>query len=80
MSDPRDYKLDISSLPSANPPAADAQARPYLSVLFDCCGVYRRIYRDPAGKSYCGYCPKCGKPVRFAIAQGGIQARFFRVS
>ena len=80
MSDPRDYKLDISSLPAADPPPADAQARPYLSVLFDCCGVYRRIYRDPTGKSYCGHCPKCGKPVRFAIAQGGTQARFFRVS
>lgn len=80
MSDPRDYKLELSSLPTAHPAPADAAARPYLSVLFACCGVYRRIYRDPAGQSYSGHCPRCAKSVRFPIAQGGTRARFFRVS
>lgn len=79
MSDPRDYKLDISSLPT---PASQEEpaARPFLSVIFECCGVYQRIYRDPAGASYSGRCPGCGNPVRFAVGAGGTDARFFRVS
>ena len=79
MSDPRDYKLDISSLPTEQPPQ-EATARPFLSVLFDCCGAYRRIYRDPSGTRYSGHCPRCGKPVTFAVGTGGTDARFFRVS
>ncbi|MCC7350798.1 MAG: hypothetical protein IT446_09530 [Phycisphaerales bacterium] len=76
MTDQRDYKLDLSSAAS---PAEQSTARPYLSVQFACCGVYQRIYRDRDGQSYHGRCPKCGKPVRFAVGQGGTDARFFIV-
>lgn len=79
MFDPRDYKLDISSLPKDEAPQ-EGKSRPFLSVHFECCGVYQRIYCDPSGASYSGHCPRCGKPVRFAVGAGGTASRFFRAS
>jgi len=76
MSDPRDYKLDISSL---KPPVATPGPRPYLSVLFECCSVYQRIYRDLDGTQYKGRCPRCGRSVTFAVGPGGTTTRFFVV-
>jgi hypothetical protein len=76
--DPRDYKLDISGLSSSSGPAGHPQARPFLSVLFECCNVYQRIYRAADGKTYQGRCPRCGKTVNFKVGEGGTSARFFR--
>ncbi len=80
MTDPRDYNLDLSSLkkeekPDSSPPAT----RPYLSVLFACCKVYTRLYRDPTGQNYTGHCPKCARPVKFKVGEGGTSARQFVV-
>jgi len=81
MSDPRDYKLDISSLPKQEESKpTGSMGKPFLSVLFECCGVYQRIYRAPDGKTYRGACPRCGLPVTFAVGQSGTNSRFFRVS
>lgn len=77
IGDERDYKLDISSLDGRK--AEPAQPRPFLSVLFECCGVYQRIYRDADGGAYRGRCPRCGTPVHFAVGKNGTPARFFRV-
>lgn len=55
------------------------QNRPYLRVLFECCSIYQRIYRDPSGKSYTGRCPRCLKPVRFKVGQNGTACRDFAV-
>ena len=77
MSDNADYKLDISTLKS--PIASGPDTRPYLSVLFDCCSVYQRIYRDLDGKKYQGRCPKCGRSVTFGVGPGGTTNRFFVV-
>ena len=79
-SDPRDYKLDLSTQPAEQPAPAQPRGRPFLSVLFACCGAYQRIYRNAAGSHYHGNCPRCGKPVRFAVGEGGTNARFFRVN
>ena len=79
--DPRDFKLDIAGL-SPGPAAAGtpgAQGRPFLSVQFACCGVYQRVYRDPAGQHYRGRGPRCGKSVTFAVGEGGTSSRFFVV-
>jgi hypothetical protein len=55
------------------------QGRPYLSVLFACCSVYQRIYRNAEGTAYSGRCPRCGKPVKFDVGPGGTDARQFVV-
>ena len=78
-SDERDYKLDVSTLGGGESQAVP-QPRPFLSVMFECCGVYQRIYRDPDAAAYRGRCPRCGTPVHFAVGQNGTTARFFRVS
>ena len=89
MSDPRDYKLEIGGVgPGAHEsPRTAARGRsealgahrPYLSVLFACCSVYRRVYRDAEGKAYRGRCPRCGVAVTFAVGAGGTSARTFVV-
>jgi hypothetical protein len=82
-SDPRDYKLDISGLQPPDSSAAGKPApkhpRPWLSVQFDCCSVYQRIYRSADGTCYEGACPRCGGKVRFNVGAGGTSSRFFRV-
>lgn len=76
--DPRDYKLDISSLPQTSAPQTSGSSRSFLSVLFECCGVYQRIYRDPSATAYQGRCPRCGRSVTFPVGEGGTNARMFR--
>jgi hypothetical protein len=58
---------------------SSAMGRPYLSVMFACCSVYQRIYRNAEGSAYCGRCPKCGKPVKFEVGSGGTDVRQFVV-
>ena len=82
-----DYILDLSSQ-SAPPPmgANGAQGpsesetqtpRPFLGVLFKCCGIYAKIYKTVDGKAYAGHCPKCAKPAHVKIGSGGTKSRFF---
>ena len=79
MNDPRDYELDLSSIPKQGDDHSTAGAKPFLMVHFACCGVYRRIYRSPDGARYEGHCPKCAKPVRFRVGAGGTDSRAFVV-
>jgi hypothetical protein len=78
MTDPRDYKIDVAGV-SASPANATSPSRLFLSVRFACCGVYQRIYRSADGASYQGRCPRCGKPVKFVVGDGGTDARQFVV-
>lgn len=81
MRDDRDYKLELSSAPAPGDGTDAARpARPYVSVHFACCNVYLRIYRTPDGTAYRGHCPKCARPVNFAVGPGGTDTRTFRVS
>lgn len=82
MSDPRDYKLDLSSLGDDDDAAsvgAGGTSRPHLRVLFACCNMYVRVYRSDRTNDYRSACPKCGNPVRFTVAPGGTDARDFVV-
>ena len=57
-----------------------AVPKPFLGVLFRCCGVYSRLYQNADGTCYAGRCPRCMHPVRVAIdAQKGVDARFIEV-
>ncbi len=79
-----DYILDISGATSGPSPShADATkpaatGRPFISVHFECCNVYQRIYRNAAGTAYVGWCPRCSKKVAAEIGAGGVNTRFFR--
>lgn len=75
-SDPRDYKLDVAGLPRTESPLP---SRPYLSVLFNCCRIYQRVYKDADGAGYTGRCPKCLRTIRFVIGPGGAPGRSFVV-
>ncbi len=55
-------------------------ARPFLGILFDCCGVYSRAYRTRDEARYEGRCPRCLRSVAIRIESGGVAARFFRAS
>jgi hypothetical protein len=67
-------------MPDPHPqPENTNKPRPYLSVQFACCSTYQRIYKSPDGTSYQGRCPRCGKPVKFAIGEGGTTSRAFIV-
>lgn len=56
----------------------DERGRTYVGILFDCCGVYARIYRNKAGTHYTGYCPRCMRSIRLKIGEGGTNQRIFR--
>lgn len=52
--------------------------RPFLGIMFDCCGIYGRIYKNKEGTAYTGRCPKCMRPISVKIGEGGTGQRFFR--
>lgn len=67
---------------SGQPQPADATGphvgRPWLSIWFECCAAYARIYRRPDGTAYEGVCPKCRAVVRARVGPGGTSLRTFR--
>ena len=50
----------------------------FLGIMFECCNVYGRIYKNKEGTHYQGMCPKCMKQIKIKIGEGGINERFFR--
>lgn len=54
-----------------------SEKKRYLGIKFACCGVYARIYVNKDNTAYEGRCPKCLKPVKVKIGQGGTNNRFF---
>ena len=52
--------------------------RPFLGVMFECCNVYVRVYRDKVGEFYNGRCPRCLRTLRFVVGEDGKSARMWR--
>jgi len=71
-----DGKNDIPESPDIS--NNDVQKK-FLGLKFSCCGVYSRVYVNRDGTAYEGRCPKCLKPVRLQIGEGGTDHRFFEV-
>lgn len=49
----------------------------FLGIMFNCCQVYSRIYKNKDGTAYVGRCPRCMRNVRVAVGEGGTSTRFF---
>lgn len=73
--------IDFYDSQPADRDACDASGpRPYIGVLFDCCGVYVRIYRRPEESTYRGRCPRCLRTATARIGPGGTSDRIFRAN
>lgn len=55
-----------------------AEKRQFLGIMFECCNVYGRIYKNKEGTAYIGKCPKCLKNVMVKVGKEGTNNRFFR--
>jgi|WetSurMetagenome_2_1015567.scaffolds.fasta_scaffold1810659_1 hypothetical protein len=53
------------------------EPKKFLGILFRCCNLYRRIYKNSSGTAYEGECPQCGKMVVVPIGKEGTSSRFF---
>ena len=50
----------------------------FLGVMFECCNVYGRLYKNKEGTYYVGRCPRCMRELKIRIGEGGTNQRFFR--
>lgn len=82
QSDPRDYKLELSSLSEepAKPRATfSVENRDYLRVMFACCNAYSRVYLPEGRTRVEARCPRCLRPITFRVVPGGSSDRTFVV-
>ena len=78
--------LDLSSGPESDDAQGsggdrrgiDRHGTPWISVYFECCRTYARVYRNKGGTAYVGWCPKCARKVTVQIGPDGTTTRFFR--
>lgn len=55
-------------------------ARKFLSLHFQCCHVYGRLYRNEQASAYEGRCPACAAAVRVGIGPEGSGRRIFQAT
>lgn len=59
------------------PTPANTDKKRFLSVYFNCCHVYNRVYLNRDGSAYTGRCPRCLAPVSARVGEGGTNQRMF---
>jgi len=72
--------LDVRGFegPSISEVRGGEARRPWIGILFECCGVYARVYRDPAVMRYEGRCPRCGARLSVSVGPEGVPGRVFK--
>ncbi len=83
MADAIGYHIDVVSSEESDTDTASGKLdrttrRPWVGINFECCGVYARIYRDPAASQYVGRCPRCRSPITLRVGADGVESRLFR--
>ncbi len=73
-----DNQHDNYEKPEVDEQSSTVRGRPYVGILFECCGVYTRVYRRPDQRYYVGRCPNCLRLVRLRVSPYGTSARLFR--
>ena len=73
-----DNQGDGHETPGTDQQSSASRGRPYVGILFECCGVYTRVYRRPDQRYYVGRCPNCLRLVRLRVGPYGTSARLFR--
>ncbi len=57
--------------------SSQSRERIWVSVMFDCCRTYQRVY-FPKGKTRAsGSCPRCLRRINFQLSEEGNLGRFF---
>lgn len=64
---------------SPSPTPDRGKPRPFIGIRFKCCNAYARVYLVRDGSAFAGHCPKCARPVRIAVGEGGSKSRFWSV-
>ena len=77
MIDVYDDGSEINKFSSEDEEEKAPKKREYLDIMFDCCNVYSRIYKNKEGTAYVGKCPKCFRTVTIKVGKGGTNQRFF---
>lgn len=58
--------------------SSEEEEKKFLGILFRCCNVYSRIYKNAEKTAYIGHCPRCGRKVSVKIGANGTDRRFFQ--
>jgi uncharacterized paraquat-inducible protein A len=73
--------LDLVSQPEPEPKRSNPRTtdRPFVGVLFRCCGCYGRAYLDQLHGYFQAHCPRCAAPIRVHLSDQGSSSRFFEI-
>jgi hypothetical protein len=70
----RDFPYYASGIMISSP---KRDARAFIGMYFKCCHVYSRIYLNPKGTAFVGWCPRCAARAEVRVSPHGSKDRFF---